>query len=180
MEPTGEYTVTLTVTDNHGLTANSSLAITVLNPVLVQHATGEVLGAGTVTGTYVATHAVDGSVESIRERLSGGSKSSRYSYLEHTWLFSVQPGNSVTFDVTGRRSASTDGDTMVFAYSVNGGAYVDLPKINLGTASSGFSEALPAATSGNVRIRVRDSNRTARNVALDTVYIDEMKITTLN
>jgi len=179
----GNFTATLTVTDNKGAAASDTVDLSIaVPPVLVQHATGEVLGAGTVTGTYVATHAVDGSVESIRERTSAGGKSSRYSYLEHTWLFSVQSGISVTFNVTGRRTASTDGDTMVFAYSVNGGAsYQNLPiSLSTGTSNGSFSAALPAATAGTVRIRVRDSNRTARNIALDTVYIDEMNITTLN
>jgi PKD repeat protein len=177
----GNFTATLTVADNKGATDTDTVALTITAPpVLVQRATGEVIGAGTVTGTYFATQAVDGSEESIRERLSGGSKSSRYSYLEHTWLFSVQSGSSVTFNVTGRRTASTDGDTMVLAYSLNGGAsYQNLP-ISLGTLKGSYSAALPAATAGSVRIRVRDSNRAAGSVALDTVYIDEMNITTLN
>jgi hypothetical protein len=148
--------------------------------VLVQYATGEVIGAGTLTGTYIATRTVDGTEESIRERTSSGSKTSRYSYLEHTWLFSVQAGTSVSFNVTGRRTVSTDADNMLLAYSVNGGAsYQSLPII-LGTATGTFSAALPAATAGSVRIQVRDSNRAAGSVTLDKVYIDAMNITTLN
>ena len=59
-------------------------------------AESELIGAGTVTGTYADTW-TDGVYEVIKERNSGGKRQNRYSYLQHKWVFNVTGGNMVTF-----------------------------------------------------------------------------------
>jgi PKD repeat protein len=176
----GQINAELTVTDNLGGTDFAIVALDIDEPPFVDRgAIGELAGSGTVSGTYAITYSAglaDGEEQWIRERESGGKKNSRYSFLQHTWLFNVQPGGAVTLILTGRQTASSDGDQMEFSYSIGGGAYQDLP-ISLTTTSTSVSAALPGSASGDVRIRVNDSNQ-VNGRSLDTVYVDEMFIRT--
>lgn len=177
----GQIDATLTVTDNLGATASTTVALDIAAPPFVdQYPTAEQSGAGTVSGTYLDLQDADGSEQSIRERESGGKKNRRYSFLEHTWLFNVQPGNAASLFLTGRQSASSDNDRMNFAYSINGSAYQSLP-LNLDTSLMSHVVSLPDVTAGgDLRIRVTDSDRVPGNSALDTVYVDQMYIRTEN
>ena len=169
----GNFSASLTVTDDLGASGSDTMVLDITAPAYVdQYASSEVFGAGTVSGTYISTHDVDGNEQSIRERESGGKKTRRYSYLEHTWAFNVQPGNAVTLFLTGSQDSSSDNDQMLFAYSVDGGAFV-----TLGGFSDVYGVPLPA-TGGQVRIRVNDSDRNPGNRALDTVYVDQILIRT--
>ncbi|WP_162299992.1 PKD domain-containing protein [Kineobactrum sediminis] len=173
----GNFTASLTVTDDFGASDVAQLDIVIDAPLSVdQFATGEITSAGTVSGSYLDTRAQDGNEQAIIEMESGGRKSSRYSYLEHSWLFDLVAGEVRTLLITGRRSASVDGDTMAFSYTLNDGAETTLP-IQLGTAASSFSAILPAA-GGQFRLIVRDSDRNSGNNQLDTVYIDQLVVRT--
>jgi len=178
----GTHTVTLTVTDVDSLTGNDTLDVVVLEgpppPIVDQFATGELTVAGTVSGSYLDTHNAGGATQSIIERESGSRKPSRYSYLEHVWLFNVQPGDAMSLLVTGSSSNSSDGDVMQISYRLPGGSYQ--PAITLGTSMMEQIVLLPATTSGEVRVRVTDSDRGAGNRARDTVTIDQIYIRTEN
>ena len=179
----GNFTATLTVTDNLGDTdSDMAPAVTVEPPPFVdQNADGEIFGSGTVNGNYTNTHADGNPVESILERESGGRPNRRYSYLEHFWIIDVQPGNMVTLFIDAWTSVPSDGDEMVFAYSTNGGSsYTDVLTINNTSDNGRVAVPLPPETQGNVRIRVRDTDRSQGNRSLDRVYVDEMFIKTEN
>ena len=172
---------TLTVTDNLGATASTTVALDIAAPPFVdQYATAEQFGSGTVSGTYLDVQDADGSEQFIRERESGGRKNMRYSFFEHTWLFNVQSGNAVTLFLAGRQSASSDNDQASFSYSINGAAYQPV-SISLGISSAAYVVSLPDVISGgDLRIRVNDSDQTPGNLSLDTVYVDQMYIRTEN
>jgi len=178
----GTHTVTLTVTDVDSLTGNDTLDVVVLEgpppPIVDQFSTGELVVAGTVSGTYLDTHNVGDATQTIRERESGGRKPNRHSYLEHVWLFNVQAGDAMSLVVTGSGSSSSDGDLMQISYRLPGGSYQ--PGITLGTSMMEQVVPLPATTSGEVRVRVTDSDRGAGNRAQDTVTIDQIYIRTEN
>ena len=177
----GQMDATLTVTDNLGATGSATITLNIAAPPFIdQYASGEQIGAGSVSGTYLDLQYADSSEQSIRERESGGKKNRRYSHLEHTWLFNVQSGNTVTLFLTGRQSASGDNDQMNFSYSINGSNYQPL-SLNLGTSSASYVIPLTDVTSGgDLRIRVNDSDQTQGNRALDTVYVNQMYIRTEN
>jgi PKD repeat protein len=179
----GSFDAILTVTDNLGATDDAAaVTVDVAPPPFVdQYATSQNLGSGTVSGDYAATHVADGLEQSILERESGGRKTGRYSYLEHTWVFAVQPGDGVTLSLTARQDNSSDGDTMLFAYSVNGGTFQPMSIPAAGLAYQ--SVALPligAEVGGEVRVRVADSDQTAGHNELNTVYVDQIVIRTNN
>ena len=177
----GQIDATLTVTDNLGATGSATVTLDIAAPPFIdQYATGEQIGAGSVSGTYLDLQYADSSEQSIHERESGGKKSRRYSYLEHTWLFNVQSGNAVTLFLTGHQSASGDNDQMNFSYSINGSDYQPLP-LNLSTSSAPYVIPLTDVTSGgDLRVRVNDSDQTQGNRTLDTVYVNQMSIRTEN
>jgi PKD repeat protein len=177
----GQIDATLTVTDNLGATASATVALDIAAPPFVdQYATAELSGSGSVSGTYLDLQNADASEQSIRERESGGKRNRRYSFLEHTWLFNVQSGNTITLFLTGRQSASSDNDQMNFSYSINGSAYQSLP-LNLDTSPAAYVVSLPdAIPGGDLRIRVNDSDQVPGNRVLDTVYVDQMYIRTEN
>jgi PKD repeat protein len=179
----GSFNAVLTVTDNMG-GANSAAPVVVdvdPPPYVDQYSSGEQPGAGTVSGNHQSTHAADLVEQSIRERESGGRKSNRYSYLQHTWVFNVQPGDAATLSLTGRQSNSSDGDQMQFAWSLNGGSFQSLPVV-LGSSASGFSDLLLAGAEGGgeVRVRVTDSDQGRGNRSLDAVHVDQIRIRTDN
>jgi len=173
----------LTVTDVDGLHGNDNLAVEVLEgpppPIVDQLASGELFVAGMVSGSYLDTHNSDGVAQSITERESGGRKPKRHSYLEHVWLFDVQPGDAMSLVVSGSQSTSSDGDRMQISYRLPGGNY-QTPVITLGTVMAEYIYPLPATTSGEVRVRITDSDRGAGHRTLDTVTIDQIYIRTEN
>jgi len=155
--------------------SNTAYATTDATPIAQDiTAGGEILGAGVVSGTYNNTWYDDGTVESVTERQSGGRPSSRYSYLEHTWTFTVPPG-SATFYLNAWSNQSTDNDSFRFAYSVDNTNFTDMVSVAGGDDATGwYSYILPPGISGTVYVRVTDTDRTAGNLNLDTVSVDQM------
>ena len=139
-------------------------------------ASGEILGAGTVVNDYTATHDDDGNVQEIRERESGGKPRNRYSYLQHTWQFDVLGGSAVTLFANAYSSGSSDGDSFTFAYSSNGIDFTPMFTVTSTQTSNQQTFALPASTVGTVYIRVTDTDQTAANRALDSIYVDQLYI----
>ena len=137
----------------------------------------EIFGAGTVTGSYEDTWVDDGISESITERSSGGRPSSRYSYLQHTWVFEVPPG-STSMHVNAWSDISVDSDSFEFSYSMDNSEYTNMLAINGGSDHSWYSYAFPAGTFGTIYIRVTDTDHTAGNQNLDAVNVDQLYILT--
>jgi serine protease len=173
----GYYTVSLTVTGPGGSdTETKTDYIHATSGEIVQaYANQDIPVAGTVSGSYVNTRASDNVYESIQERESGGKPSNRYSYLEHKWTIGVAAGTSVTFYVEAHRTASSDGDDFVFAYSTNDASYTDLITVTA-TSDQVYSAVMPSNLSGTVYIRVTDTDRTSGNRSLDEIFIDEMYV----
>jgi hypothetical protein len=178
---TGLNSFAIHVTDGHGGVGSTTLEITVeAMPLFVdQTADSEIFIAGTVAGVLEDTQANDGATEWITERESGGRRNSRFSFMEHKWLFNVQPGDTVTLHVNAWAAASTDGDNFVLSYSIVDldSLYVQLAVI---TAKSDEAEdqtfVLPPDLSGMVYIRLEDTDRNRGNKSLDTVFIDHLFI----
>jgi hypothetical protein len=144
-----------------------------------QTATGETAVAGSVTGSYLNTRVNDGVYESIQERLSGGPSRNRYSWLEHRWTFSVQPGSAVSFHLKAYHGANSEGDHFTFAWSSDGVNFTSLVTVTR-TVDDGTYQtaALPATISGTVTIRVQDTVRTPGTRNRDSVFVDHMFIRT--
>jgi subtilisin family serine protease len=159
--------------------SNSTFATTEATPTSQEVvASGEIFGAGTVSGTYEYTWSDDEVSQSITERKSGGRPSSRYSYLQHTWTFEV-PSGTTSFHMNAWSSPSTtDGNDFIFSYSLDGTKYTEMLRVSGGNTSSWHSYIFPPNSSGMVYVRVIDADRTAGNLVLDTVTIDQMYILT--
>ncbi|MEJ8568077.1 DNRLRE domain-containing protein [Elongatibacter sediminis] len=176
----GDYTVVLTVTDDDGATDALSDTVSVSEPPAFTDALADadLPSAGSVSGTYADTHADDGQVQSITERESGGKKSRRYSYLEHTWRFQVPSGSAITLWANAWSGGSAEGDEFVFSWSTDNNSFTDLF-----TISSTDPASLRSATlgeSGTIYVRVSDTDQTAGMRALDTVFVDQIYIRSEN
>jgi len=139
-------------------------------------ASGQIAGSGTVSGSFTDTQTDNGVSQSIRERESGGKKQNRYSFMEHKWTFDVAPAAGFVFNLNAWSSGSADGDEFVFSFSTDDSTYTDFLTLGSTDPANVQVEMLPDTLSGTVYIRVRDTDRTAGNKGLDTVYIDHMYI----
>jgi hypothetical protein len=113
----------------------------------------------------------------ISERESGGKPKNRYSWLEHLWTFSMQPGATLTFFMNGWLSLQNDGDHFEFYYSTDGQDYFymfDLVKTAVNLEYQKY--VLPPGTSGSMYIKVVDTDHTPGNRAIDTVHVEHMYI----
>lgn len=173
----GDYTATLTVTDNLGASDAMNIKISVdAAPFINQVAYGEIFTAGTVSGSYQDSALDSGSSQTITERQSGGKKQNRFSYLTHTWLFSIASANIVELHLDASMSVSTD-DQMILSYSVDNGAnFSDFAALSSGD-SNHYSATLPQGVSGEVRLRIEDSDQSAgNNTSFDSITISNLYI----
>lgn len=173
----GDYTATLTVTDNLGASDAVNIKISVdAAPFINQVAYGEIFTAGTVSGSYLDSALDSGSSQTITERQSGGKKQNRFSYLTHTWLFSIASANIVELHLDASMSVSTD-DQMILSYSVDNGAnFSDFAALSSGD-SNHYSATLPQGVSGEVRLKIEDSDQSAgNNTSFDSITISNLYI----
>jgi serine protease len=177
----------LTVTDDEGGTGTDTVAITVSEPpppAETDHlANAEVAGAGTLSGDYTMTWADDAGSQSVTERVSGGKRNRRYSYLVHTWQFSVTAGASITVYANAWSDSSTDGDSFRFEWSTSANSGFQTLFTVDNSSGPGSSQVQLIDTtgtlSGPVFIRVVDTNSAAGNTTLDTVHVDHLYIKTV-
>ncbi|MEA3296728.1 MAG: PKD domain-containing protein [candidate division Zixibacteria bacterium] len=175
----GTYTVTLTATNAYGSDDETKIDyITVTEPGVSTkaYANADVSVVGTLTGNYTNTFAPDNSYEGITEVEYTDHPRKRSSYLEHKWTLDVGSGGpDMMFYVEGYRSANSEGDDFVFAYSTDDVTYVDMVTI-ASTTEQVYSYTLPTGLTGTVYIQVKDTDLSWDNIVLDAVYVDEMYI----
>lgn len=155
-------------------TADSNTAnVEVILPAIV-YASGESTSFGTLTNDYVATHELAGEETITETESKGRNKTSR---LDHTWqVDGVAGGALVMLHVNAHAPANSELDDFEFDLSTDGGASYQ----TLFTLVNGNDEVrvveLPLGTSGTVFVRVRDSNRSRGNLALDSVSVRQLYI----
>ena len=143
-------------------------------------ANADIRVAGTVSGSYVDTQSNDNDYEVITERQSGGKPSNRYSYLEHKWAFNVPSGNIVTFYVSAYKSPDNE-DDFVFAYSTDNSSYHNMVTVTNTSDNDEYQScAIPSTTAGTVYVRVVDTDQSAGNISIDTIYVNDMYITSVS
>lgn len=125
---------------------------------------------GRVAGSLSATQAADGVIASFSEVLSG-SDANPVSQLEQRWGFSGLAG-AARFAV--KATASRGDDDFRFELSTNqGSSWTGIGSL-AGGASGSFAWDLAAPLSGDVQVRLIDTNRTAGSSLIDSVGIDAM------
>jgi PKD repeat protein len=179
----GDFIPTLTVTDDQGSTHTvllNSISISP-QPYADFHAHDEIAGAGSVNGIIENTYFDDGITQSVLEEESGGKKRTRYSFLEHSWLFTIPRGDVITLHLNAWSSSSSDGDNISVAWSLDGGNNFQEITTLESTYDDGIRDfILPSDMHGEVRIRLQDTDRTPGNQTLDRFYVDEMYIRSEN
>ena len=157
--------------------SNSATVVTPAAPTSQQVvAESDFSVAGTVSGSYVSTHADDGVIQALTEIESGGKPSRRYSYLEHRWTLSLPPSAAATIHVNAWSDMAESSERFDFSYSLNGGPYVSMFDLAGGNQDSRFSYPLPAGASGTLNIRVTDTDKTQGARAPDTIYLDHLYV----
>ncbi|PXA04648.1 hypothetical protein DDZ13_05605 [Coraliomargarita sinensis] len=175
----GPNSFTVSVSDGIAPAVTATLEIEVIATSVADYAYAETLIAGTVSGTIPDTFSSDNVYEVITETESNGKPTDRTSYLEHKWEFDVLGGDTVSFQIEAHHSANGEGDDFTFAYSTTGvdGVYTDMLTVTK-TADDDTPQSftLPAGTSGIVHVRVLDTDTSAGNRNLDSLFVDEMYI----
>jgi beta-lactam-binding protein with PASTA domain len=153
-------------------------------PSVSDYAHSDIPVSGTVGGTYENTLAGDDIYQTLAEMESDGEPAqTRFSHLEHRWTFNITGGEMVTFLVEAHHNINNESDDFLFSYSTSGGSgpWHDMfmvTKISDNDTLQSF--VMPSGTSGEVHVRLLDTNRSAGRTALDTLYIDQMFFLTEN
>jgi len=171
----GTYTVALTVSNMYGndsITKTDYITVNEPGQTTLVTASGETAVTGSVNGTYAATAAADGAMQTITEVQYTGHPRKTYSYLEHRWSFNLPAGGDATFHLTAARTANSDGDNFAFEYTTDGATWLPLVTVASATQQA-YTNAL-GPVSGAVTVRVTDTDRNWGNLSFDAVAVDYM------
>jgi hypothetical protein len=141
-------------------------------------ATSEITALGAIQSGSFANTQVIASTETLVERHSGGRPSNRRSELDHTWTVTgVAPGATVGLEVHASAPPNDEADEFTFTYAINGGAPIPLGVVVPDTGESTMTASLPGSTTGNVQIRVVDTDRTQGRSDTDTLTVSLIELT---
>ncbi len=162
-----------------GASAWSNIATaTTPGPAVDYVATSDESVTGTAAGGLTATHTANGVSQSVTE-INAGRGRKQASQLEHRWVIGGVPtSGSKTLFVLARQSASADGDQFSFEYGTANkrGKVSWTTALTISNTAFGnpVSVALPNTLSGDVLLRVVDTNRSNGATSLDTVSVDHL------
>jgi hypothetical protein len=169
----GTYTVVLTVEDNQLASDDASASVTVTAGPDVAVADWSTVD-GSVSGSYLATHSRDGTVQSITETHSGGKPSLRHDSLEHIWQFVLTAGHT-TFNVDATAEfPGGDADTTIDFEWSNSPSGPWTPMVTLYAGSSELLSYDTESAAGTVYVRVADANSATGNTVYSMVRVDHM------
>jgi len=138
---------------------------------------GEIIGDGTLAGTYVNVTAADGILQSLTERQSGGKPANRFSFASHTWRINA-PAGDVELHLKASMIDAGDNEAFEFDVSLNGGATWLAPSLSVTPGTSGASYQIAPVTTafggGEIRVRVRDTDQTPGNRGLEELLVDHL------
>ena len=151
-----------------------------VNPVTENLATADFsTPRGTISGSYLDTHAEDDVYEVLTEEQQGGNPSKARSLLEHIWTFSVAAGDTYGFKVNAFRT-DLEGEAFVFSYSLDNATFTDMVTIDkLADDDTEQVYQFLGDVAGTVYVRVQDTDRTRGTVQLDALSVDSMSIVTM-
>lgn len=157
--------------------SNTASARTPVAPAFILDvANGESGNDGSVSGTYVATQADDGQVQTITETGSGPKRRRSQSYA-HRWSFDVAgAAGGVTFTANAWVSGS---EGALFRYSTDGGAsWANMFSVDATSSDNVQFFVMPPATQGLVWVEARDAAR-QNGEGVDTLSIDYLVMTSV-
>jgi hypothetical protein len=172
----GQHVITASVSDTGGLPASAAVSVTVnvVNGAVADASTTK----GTVSGSFQQTWVEDDVYETLTESLQGNNARNRRSQLDHTWRFDVVAGSQYVFNVNAYHNGTEDNFT--FAYSRDNVVYT--PMVTVSTTTDNDTPQVfvfPQDVAGTVYVRVQDTDSTAGNTQLDSVFVDILSIATL-
>ena len=166
---------------NSGYSNTVAVTTDELPQFIEQPSTREATVAGTVTNTYLETQANDSILETITEETSGGRPSSRYSYLDHKWIFQVEAGSGVTLFANAWASGLGFGDSLVFSYSTDDETYTEMFAIGAEYDDDTYhTYPLPENFSGTLYIRAADTLRSPGSYERGALFVDHLFVRTDN
>lgn len=172
----GRHVITASVADSGGLPGSAVVSITV--NVVNRAVTDVSTTKGTVSGSFQQTWTDDDAYETLTESLQGNNARNRRSQLEHTWRFDVAAGSQYVFNVNAYRSGTEDNFT--FSYSRDNVVYTPMVTVSAATDTDMLQAyVFPQDVAGTVYVRVQDTDSTAGNTQLDSVFVDFLSIATL-
>lgn len=172
----GTHSYRIVAVDTTGNRSLPSPTATVDVPVvLVSHATSETSVAGTVTGSYTATHSIGGAAQTITEIESGGKPANRHDLLEHVWqLPATSGGHTLTIHASTNDGGDADAGVL-FEVSADGTSWMPIVVV-----PPNESIAAPfdiGQQRGTVFVRVVDTDRTRAERSFDSVTVDFLELT---
>lgn len=172
--PQGTVFYVVAARDAFGNTSSNSAEASAALPYISSAVGGQQI-AGTSSGAVSDTFASGGGVQTITEGLSGGSTRNRFDLAEYRWTLPAAVGNQVLAVAASVVDGGDSDSGFNLEWSTNGTTWRRLTTV---TATSSVNTTFPiGAPSGNVLVRVIDTNRSGGNTRLDRINVDFLQIT---
>ena len=177
----GSHLLTVSANDGRGHIVQGTVSFTVsaspdvpASILTTLDAVGEAITGTHDPGTAGSAAVSDNLYETLAETLPSDT-----SLLEYRWTFPSAPGRPAVLKVEAHHSANTEDDDFQFSVSTDGGnTFTDAFLVSDTTDNDTLKQfSFTAGGEGSTVIKVVDTNRTAGNSNLDTLFIDLLTVT---